>query len=137
VAQAALPHLKASRGSLILMCSAASFFGTPEGAVYSATKAGVLNFVQAIRLENARSGIHIGAICPTFVETPMVSAEARQTNGFKRLGIAHTADTMASIIVQAIERRAFITYGSFQARCVHWLALNVRIGEFVFRQLSS
>ncbi|MBZ0289745.1 MAG: SDR family oxidoreductase [Anaerolineae bacterium] len=62
VAYAALPHLKPTRGSLVMLASSSAFYGAPEYAVYGATKAGVLSFAQSLRLE-LDSGHKVSDVC--------------------------------------------------------------------------
>ncbi len=45
--------------------------GEPWLSVYSATKAGVVGFTQAMNKELGRDGIKSCALCPAFVDTPM------------------------------------------------------------------
>ncbi len=45
--------------------------GQPWLSVYSATKAGVIGYTQAMNAELAGDGIKSVALCPAFVETPM------------------------------------------------------------------
>lgn len=70
VAHAALPHLRQTSGSLVMLASASAFYGTPEYAAYSAAKAGVLSFAQSLRVEYP--DVHIGVVCPLFVSSPML-----------------------------------------------------------------
>lgn len=60
-----------SRGSghLLNVSSVASFQAGPNLAVYSATKAFVTSFTEAIHEENRGNGIRISALCPGFVKT--------------------------------------------------------------------
>jgi NAD(P)-dependent dehydrogenase (short-subunit alcohol dehydrogenase family) len=45
--------------------------GQPWISIYSATKAGVVGFSQAMQKELGTSGIQVTALCPGFVDTPM------------------------------------------------------------------
>lgn len=137
IAQAAIPALKPTRGSLILMASVAGFIGVPDYAVYGASKAGVINLAQALRVENATSGVHIGVVCPNTVDTPMVDAQTREGKMVKRFGIPHTADDIASVILRALHQRRFMAYPGVSERFLHWLsrATSLRFGEFVMRML--
>ena len=66
--QAGAEHRKA------LIANTASIAGkSGQGwlAAYSATKAGVVGFTQALHKEHAADGIQATALCPGFVDTPM------------------------------------------------------------------
>ena len=55
-------------GRIINMASTAAIQAPPYGATYAATKASLLQFSMALRLEYAGSGISATAICPGFTE---------------------------------------------------------------------
>jgi short-subunit dehydrogenase len=102
VAYAALPYIKQTCGSLILLGSASAFHGTPEFASYGATKAAILNLAQALRIELANSGMHIGVVNPLFVESPMLDDRNRQARLCQRFGVFHTADEVAHAIIRGV-----------------------------------
>ena len=63
--------LKAGRGSIINMSSAASSVkGVANRFVYGATKAAVIGFTKAVAVDFVRAGIRCNAICPGTVESP-------------------------------------------------------------------
>lgn len=69
---AALPLLKdQGEGAIVNMSSLAAKSGLPGQAVYSLTKAAVLNFTRAAAQEAGPSGVRVNAVCPGFVDTPM------------------------------------------------------------------
>lgn len=71
--RAAMPHLLATRGSVVNMASAAGLVGVPFNSVYCASKHAVIGFTRAVALEFARAGVRVNAICPGGVNTPMIS----------------------------------------------------------------
>jgi len=72
--QLALPRMINNNGGHIVgISSAASYRGIPNLAVYSATKAGIVRYLEGVRVENNSKGIVVTTICPGFVKTPMVT----------------------------------------------------------------
>ncbi len=67
----ALPHVIQTKGSLIGVSSLTGKRGIPSYAVYGASKFAVQGLYDALRLEVARHGVHVGVLSPAFVDTPL------------------------------------------------------------------
>jgi short-subunit dehydrogenase len=108
IAHAAIGYLKKSKGSLILLASSSSYFGPPEFASYGATKAAIVRFAEAIRLEWESYGVHVGVIAPHFVRTPMLE-ESRKSAMFDGANFSNTPDEIALEIEMMLrKRKAFV-----------------------------
>lgn len=68
-----LPPLIASKGYAMLVSSAAAIVHIPGNAAYSAAKAGVEAFANALRAEVRHLGVAVGVVHPTWIATDMVS----------------------------------------------------------------
>ena len=76
-AQLALPDLLAGEDKrLIVVASVAGLKGGAYAAPYVASKHGVVGLVRSLALEFAKTGLTVNAICPSFVDTPMVDDSA-------------------------------------------------------------
>jgi NAD(P)-dependent dehydrogenase (short-subunit alcohol dehydrogenase family) len=74
---AAIPHLRARGGGWILnISSLANRNPFPRGAAYSATKAGLNAFGEALMQELRYDGIRVSTICPGSVRTGFSGADA-------------------------------------------------------------
>ncbi|MEP1208822.1 MAG: SDR family NAD(P)-dependent oxidoreductase [Rhizobiaceae bacterium] len=72
--QACLPDLKSrASGRLIAIASTAGLKGYAYVSGYCAAKHGVIGLTRAVALELADSGITANAICPGFVDTPLLN----------------------------------------------------------------
>ncbi|NVK46578.1 MAG: SDR family NAD(P)-dependent oxidoreductase [Rhodobacteraceae bacterium] len=71
IAQIAPPLLRAG-GQLALCGSVAGYIGLPQGQIYSATKAGVINLVESLRAELSDQ-IDVRLISPGFVDTRLTA----------------------------------------------------------------
>jgi 2-C-methyl-D-erythritol 4-phosphate cytidylyltransferase len=74
LARAAHPHLAKSAGSLTLFTSSSFTKGRPNYAVYSATKAAIVNLMQALADEWSGANIRVNAVAPERANTPMRQA---------------------------------------------------------------
>jgi NAD(P)-dependent dehydrogenase (short-subunit alcohol dehydrogenase family) len=75
--RAAIPHLRARGGGWILnISSLASRNPFPRGAAYSATKAGLNAFGEALMQELRYDGIRVSTICPGSVQTGFAGSDA-------------------------------------------------------------
>ena len=66
-----LPHLLASRGSIVNAASTAALSGLPCGVAYSASKGGVLALTRSIAIEYAKRGVRANCVCPGEIKTGM------------------------------------------------------------------
>jgi NAD(P)-dependent dehydrogenase (short-subunit alcohol dehydrogenase family) len=69
--QAALPHLRQSRGAMIFISSMAALAAFPDSSAYSATKGAIDSLSRQLAVELAEDGIRINAIAPGEIDTPM------------------------------------------------------------------
>src|SRR5262245_29339500 len=67
----AIPHVKATRGSLVAVSSLVGKRGTPTYSVYGASKFAVQGLYESLRVELAPDGVHVGVVSPGHVETPL------------------------------------------------------------------
>ncbi|MEI7726992.1 MAG: SDR family oxidoreductase [Bacteroidota bacterium] len=62
----ALPYLLASKGSLVGVSSVAGYKGLPGRTGYSASKFAMQGFLEVVRIENLKKGLHVLIACPGF-----------------------------------------------------------------------
>lgn len=69
VTRAALPHLIASKGSVVNAASTSSFFGHPWMAAYAASKGAIAALTQTLAVEYCKDGVRVNAVAPGSVES--------------------------------------------------------------------
>jgi NAD(P)-dependent dehydrogenase (short-subunit alcohol dehydrogenase family) len=69
--QAALPHLRESKGAIIFISSMAALAAFPESAAYTSTKGAIEALARQLAVELAPDGIRVNAIAPGEIDTPM------------------------------------------------------------------
>lgn len=67
-----IPPMLARGGSVINIASVASYVGFPRDAAYCTSKGAVLMLTRQAALDFAPKDVRVNAICPGFIETPML-----------------------------------------------------------------
>ncbi|MDY6801151.1 MAG: SDR family oxidoreductase [Bacteroidota bacterium] len=65
----ALPYILKTKGSIIGITSIAGFHGLPGRSGYSASKFALHGFLETLRIENLKNGLHILIAAPGFTES--------------------------------------------------------------------
>ncbi|MBA1148842.1 3-hydroxybutyrate dehydrogenase [Ectothiorhodospiraceae bacterium WFHF3C12] len=73
---AAVPHMKrAGWGRIINTASAHGLVASVQKAAYVSAKHGIVGLTKVVALENADQGVTCNAICPGWVETPLIQKQ--------------------------------------------------------------
>jgi NAD(P)-dependent dehydrogenase (short-subunit alcohol dehydrogenase family) len=118
--RAALPALRRSHGSIVSVASMTGLVGQDNGAVYSATKGGLVAMTKSLAIELARDGIRVNCVCPAGVDTPLMrewagtlpdpQAVLQQQAAMHLVGRMATPDEIAdAILFLASSSASFIT----------------------------
>ncbi|HLL72950.1 MAG TPA: SDR family oxidoreductase [Pyrinomonadaceae bacterium] len=110
---ATLAHVTARRGYYLLVSSAAALAPLPGISTYAASKSGVEQFGNALRLELAHKGVGVGVAHPAWIDTDLVRDAQHDLKSFREIlgvlpgpfGSVTSVETCAAAFVEAIERR--------------------------------
>lgn len=118
------PKLRAQgQGGIINVCSTASFAAAPLMGPYNLTKAAVLALSETLKAEMAGSGVHVTALCPTFVKTNIVAAgridsDSSQLAARLMQWTGVSADRVADTTLAALDRNQLYVLPQLDARLI-------------------
>lgn len=106
----ALPHILKNKGSVVGVSSIAGYLGLPARTGYSASKYAMQGFLDALRTENLRTGLHVMVACPGFtasnIRNTALSADGSSQGETPRdEGKMMTAEEVANHIVNGVVKR--------------------------------
>jgi len=104
---AAVDEIKKNRGSIVFVSSVSGIRAIPEGSLYSASKAAMRSLADALRLELASSGVHVGCICPGFTSADPEKTVMRGDGASRPINRPphDTPERVAAAIVKMVENR--------------------------------
>ena len=122
----ALPWLQKSRGSLVGISSVAGIHGLPGRTGYSASKYAMTGFLDTIRIENLKRGVHVMTACPGFtasnVRFSALTADGTQQGETPRNEAKMmTPEEVAHIVAKDIRRRKRLCLMEWEGRATHLL----------------
>jgi uncharacterized protein len=137
--RAALPAMvDKKQGGVLNVASIASFAPGPGNAVYSASKAFVLSFTEAVHEEVLKAGVHVTAVCPGATRTEF-QARGGFTGG-KLPGIvwADPEDVVAAALKALARNQAVCVPGILNKLTMHAPRFAPRaLGRKISGQVSS
>jgi 2-hydroxycyclohexanecarboxyl-CoA dehydrogenase len=113
------------RGQVVNVSSGLGYTMRATEGAYVATKAAVLALSRCLRADWAPHGVGVTAICPGFINTPIVGAtrylgargDVRTRQRIERIfGRGHAPETVARAIVAAAERNPAVVPVGWEAR---------------------
>ncbi|XP_072962341.1 11-beta-hydroxysteroid dehydrogenase 1A-like isoform X1 [Typha angustifolia] len=119
----ALPHLKASRGKIIVNTSMAARIPVPNTSFYNASKAALMRFYETVRFEFG-SEIQITILLPGYVESEMLKGKGLHNDGqvvlnkpgrYVEMGVpVGRAERLAKVVVdRACRGDKYVTWPSW------------------------
>jgi NAD(P)-dependent dehydrogenase (short-subunit alcohol dehydrogenase family) len=95
-------------GSIVATASLAGLTATPFDPAYTATKHGVVGWVRAAAPALEARGIRLNALCPGFVDTPLVQAELRGRLDVPLIEPAFVAEAALRVLEDEETGRAWV-----------------------------
>ena len=106
----ALPHLLKTKGSVVGVSSIAGYKGLPGRTGYSASKFAMHGFLEVLRIENMKKGLHVLTACPGFTasnirNTALAADGSQQSESPRDEEKMMSAEDVADKIIGAIEKK--------------------------------
>jgi NAD(P)-dependent dehydrogenase (short-subunit alcohol dehydrogenase family) len=105
--------VEGERGSVVTIASVEGLEGTAGGSSYNASKGAVVIFTKNLAIDYGRAGVRANAICPGFIETPLLEGvfgmpgmenvleQIRHEHKLRRLGRPEEIAAAALFLVSA------------------------------------
>ena len=122
----ALPYLQRAHGSIVGISSVAGLHGLPGRTGYSASKYAMTGFLETLRIENLKKGLHVMVACPGFtasnVRFAALTADGSQQGETPRdEAKMMTPEEVARIVVRGIRRRKRLCLMEIEGRATHFV----------------
>lgn len=106
----ALPELIKNRGSVVGVSSIAGYRGLPGRTGYSSSKFALNGFLEALRVENLKTGLHVMVASPGFTASniryaALIKDGSPQGDTSMEEGKMMASEEVALLIVKGVERR--------------------------------
>lgn len=117
----ALPWIQKSHGTVVGVSSVAGLHGLPGRTGYSASKFAMTGFLETIRIENLKKGIHVMIAAPGFTASnvrfsALTADGSRQGETPRNEGKMMTSEEVARRIARGVKRKTRYLLMEFEGR---------------------
>ncbi|MFD0748919.1 SDR family oxidoreductase [Mucilaginibacter calamicampi] len=107
----AMPELLKTKGTVVGVSSIAGYKGLPGRTGYSASKFAMNGFLDALRVENLKTGVHVLTACPGFTASNIRNTALNKDGVQQGESTLHeekmmTAEQVAAVIGDGVETRS-------------------------------
>jgi short-subunit dehydrogenase len=140
----ALPYLLHSKGSVVGVSSIAGFKGLPGRTGYTASKFAIQGFLETLRIENLKTGLHVLIACPGFTasnirNTALAADGSVQGESPRDENSMMKPEDVAKKIVNAIGKKRKILIMTLQGKMIVLLnkLFPFLLDRIVYNQLAK
>ncbi|XP_052114358.1 11-beta-hydroxysteroid dehydrogenase A [Arachis duranensis] len=108
----AIPHLKTSRGRIVVIASALGWFPLPRFSIYSASKAAIINYFETLRMELG-CAIGITIVTPGVVKTDLGVTLIKEERIMDIIPMLSASELAESIVKSACRGDMYLTEPSW------------------------
>lgn len=136
----ALPYLLKTNGSVVGLSSIAGFKGLPGRTGYSASKFAIQGFLETLRIENLKTGLHVMIACPGFTasnirKVALVGDGSQQGETPRDEGKMMTPEEVARRIANGIDSRKNVLIMTTQGKMT--VLLNKLFPKFMDKMVYN
>ncbi|MEG1622645.1 MAG: SDR family oxidoreductase [Alistipes sp.] len=122
----ALPYLQAAKGSLVGISSVAGLHGLPGRTGYSASKYAMTGFLETLRIENLKKGVHVMIACPGFTASnvrfsALTADGSTQGETPRNEEGMMSAERVAQIVADGVARRKRLCLMEYEGRATFFI----------------
>ncbi len=122
----ALPHLLKEKGAIIGISSIAGYKGLPGRTAYSASKFALQGFLESVRIENLKKGLHVLVACPGFTSSNIRNVARSKDGSIQGESPLNeskimSAESVAERIVEALKNKKSELVMTAQGKLTVWL----------------
>lgn len=139
----ALPYLLKQNGSIVGVSSIAGFKGLPARTGYSASKFALQGFLESLRNENRKNGLHVLIACPGYTASNIrKSALNHEGKNQEETPLDESklmsSEEVAKKIWRAYERKSWYTILSTQGKLAVWInKISPKIADWLTYRVIS
>ncbi|MCB9261871.1 MAG: SDR family oxidoreductase [Flavobacteriales bacterium] len=142
--QAAMPHLLKSRGMLVGVSSVSGFKSLAGRSGYSASKHALNGFLDCVKTENLKTGVHVLTFCPGFTATD-IRLNALNERGETQAETPRNEEKMmkpeevAHKLCQSIQQKKDFVVLTKEGKIIYWLSKFVPnfISKKIFEEFAK
>ncbi|KAI4334879.1 hypothetical protein L6164_013585 [Bauhinia variegata] len=128
----AIPHLKSSKGKIVVVASAGGWFPVPRFSIYNASKAAAINFFETLRIELGWA-IGITIVNPGGIETPLSDTLIKQGDKEAFIPLETAAECAKAIVESVCKGDMYVTEPSWVKVLYSWKLFFPEVMDFVNR----
>jgi short-subunit dehydrogenase len=140
----ALPYLIAQKGSVIAVNSWAGFTGLPARTGYTASKFAMLGFMESLRVENLKTGLHVGSIFPGYTQSNIrntalnAAAKAQEESPLDESKLMPSKKVAEYVVKMVLKRRKYHVI-TLTGKWMYWInkVFPTFIDKMVYKVVSK
>jgi short-subunit dehydrogenase len=140
----AMPELLKTKGSVVGVSSVAGYKGLPGRTGYSASKFAMNGFLDSLRVENLKTGVHVLTACPGFTNsnirnTALAKDGTQQGETHMDEGKLMSSEEVARIIIDGVAKRKRTLIMTTQGKLAVLLSkfIPAKLDELVYKTFAK